>query len=454
MYNVIKLTEPSTESPDKFMEQFEVDTTFTEGNITGNSTDMMEEEPGLNFDSLYTEAVFADGKKTVEPILKGLEKVREILLQEIKKVDETTKEHKGNKSVEVYKFNPEKYWKNPAWKELEDSIMKVFGFRYCEVNPYIEKYIHSANDFESRELNCCVYHPDRFPIEGLVTDKGYYDHSHSSTMMIYITLGLIRDLEPAEILAVLLHEFGHSIDPALTTITYTEVNVLSKYLTDRTGQLTDTEKKAMKRSKNKLSGDAIIVIIYIALLGLPLIIGGLKALFSWIREKIKGKDAIEQEKLDKIRDAIRREKDEFNRQQFSEAFADNFARMYGYGAALMKGLNKCSKHIEKQINEASWLKKERRRRDFITAMTLDALKDVHKTDIHRIRSLIKEYKADINDPKTPPTVKKYLEQDLKELEEVLDMYLNNFSDFQNKVNKTINDALIYNEEKREKKENK
>ena len=49
-------------------------------------------------------------------------------------------------------------------------------------------------------------------------------------MEIWISLGLIKNLTSDEILAVLLHEFGHSIDPALIDIKYTETNILSKYI--------------------------------------------------------------------------------------------------------------------------------------------------------------------------------------------------------------------------------
>lgn len=424
MYNIIQMTNPNA-----FVESFDLNV------------------PGKEQIDFYTEAVFADGKKTVEPILNAIKICRDILLEEIKKVDDTTNAHKGNKSIEVYKFDPNKYWKNQCWKDLEDSIMKVFGFRYCEINPYIEKYIKSINDFESRELNCMVYHPDRYPIEGLVTDKGYYDKSHSSTMLIYITLGLIKDLEPDEILAVLLHEFGHSIDPALTTISYSTTNILSKYLTDRTGKLTDDERKVLEDTKKKHKfgiGGTIILAIFLY----PFIIGGLKSLFNIIREKIIGKERVEEEKIDEIKRVIAKEKDDFNRREFSEAFADNFARMYGYGAAIARVFHKSGKHDEKIIN--SWYKKDRKRRDFIVRMTIDAIGDEHKTDIHRIHSLIKEYQADINDPKTPPTVKKYLEADLKELEEVLKLYTNDFSDFQNRVNKAIYDELVKKDNKKEK----
>ena len=55
--------------------------------------------------------------------------------------------------------------------------------------------------------------------------------------------------------------------------------------------------------------------------------------------------------------------------------------------------------------------------------------------------MIKEYKADIADPNTSVIVKKQLQEDLTELEKILDEYLTNFGEFQNRVNKIINEEL-------------
>lgn len=403
----------------------EVNETFTE------STDI----------EYILEAVFAGGKESVKPLEEKIKACKDLLMEEINTIDESEEAHKNDPSITVKKFDHVKYWKAKEWRDLEDAIAKIFGFRYCEINPYREKYLSKDKEFESRELNCCVYHEDRFPIEGLVTDKGYYDKSHSSVMLIYITLGLIRYLEPDEILGVLLHEFGHSIDPALTTITYTESNILSRYLTDRKGnkvKITEKEKKALK--KRKLSEGGIYVIIYLIIIAavfLPNIIGA-------IIDKFKGKEKAEKDRLEKVKKALKKEKTLFNRKEFSEAFADNFARMYGYSVPLVRGLSKLSKSTEKHLN--SWFKIERERELAIVSMTVDALKDVHKTDVHRIRALIREYKIDIEDPNTPDPVKKAMREDLAELEKVLDIYLNNFSEFQNKVNRLINEEITKLEE--------
>ena len=79
--------------------------------------------------------------------------------------------------------------------------------------------------------------------------------------------------------------------------------------------------------------------------------------------------------------------------------------------------------------------------DVIIGMATYALKDVHKTDIHRCKSLIKEYQMDIDDPNTPAKVKEQLQTDLDELKKIMDSYFNSFSEFQNKVNKLIADSL-------------
>ena len=445
MYNIIQMESLNAavdkqNELDAFNEESLIDTNFMEDN-----SDEMEFKESFDYGTYFAEAVFADGKKTVEPMLKCIEACKNLLMEEITAVDESIDAHKKDASVDVKVFNPTRYWKNQVWRDFEDTVADIFGFRYCEINPYRERYFSREKIFESRELNCAVGHPNRYPIEGLVTDKGYYDKSHSSVMYIYITLGLIKELEPEEILAVFLHEFGHSIDPALTNISYAETNILSKYLTDRKGSLTPAEKKLMKEQEKKHGFGGILLILFLVVPLIPSII-------SAIRTLIVGKEKIRQEKLDKVKAAVKKEKDLFRRQSFSEAYADNFARMYGYGAILARSLSKLSKDTEKVLNK--WVKKETQRETYIAQMAIDSMKDVHKTDIHRVRNLMKEYKDDIDDPNTPPMIKKALQDDLTELEKVLDKYLNDFSDFQNAVNKIINDELIEKEKREEKKEKK
>lgn len=382
-------------------------------------------------DSFFMEAVFNNGKETVKPLLESIKKIKDELDSQIKEHEESVKTHKSNKESKIKEFDPTKFWKNTLFKDFEDQLRNVFGFRNVEIHPYIERYIAGKKRFESCELNCAVYHRDRFPVEGLITEKGFYDKSHSITMEIWISLGLLKNLTSEEILAVILHEFGHSIDPALTDIKYTETNILSKYITDRKGAINSNEKRLM----NKLSETGFIVGTYLILflIYFSIIFAG-----PFI-DLFRTKEGSMKSKLKKIQAKLKADKDIFNRQNYTEAFADNFARMYGYGHILAKALKKMSNNMDKELK--SRFKKEKFRQRVIYNITLSMINDEHKTDIHRIHNLIKEYKNDIDDPTTPPVVKKQLEEDLVELEKVLDQYLNHKDEFQKRVNNLINDEL-------------
>ena len=174
-----------------------------------------------------------------------------------------------------------------------------------------------------------------------------------------------------------------------------------------------------------------------------------------IMDLFQTKEGSAKKKLKEIKEKLEKDKNRFNRQNYSEAFADNFARMYGYGAYLAKGLNKMTSEYDRELR--SRFKKEKARQRAIYSITIGMLEDVHKTDIHRIRNLINEYKKDINDPSTPSITKKQLEEDLAELEKVLDQYLNHKDEFQKRVNNLINDELKKLEDEDDKnsdKENK
>ena len=365
---------------------------------------------------VFTEAVFANGKNTVKPIEECLKNVKARLEKEVKE--------KGDK------FDPKAFFKRDEFKELENTIQKVFGFRLVSVYPVVEKYNSKTKKFESKQLNAFVYRADRFPIDGLVTEKGFYDKTHSLKMDVYFTNGIILALTPAELTAALLHEFGHGIDPALMTITYAETNALSKYLTDRKKEMTKNEKKALNLFKKNPSGTKFVsflndVVTTVSSIG--------------VGDLFQTKKGVEKKNLKKIKELLKKDKEQFDKVNSAEAYADNFARMYGYGPALMNGLKKMNDAVDKDIE--SRYKKEKARANIIFLITKSMISDEHKTDVHRIHSLIKEYRKDINDPNTPELVKKQLQDDLRELENVLRQYTNNKGNFRNRVYVLIDEEL-------------
>lgn len=425
MYNAIQLTRPENDIRDVIGDAFDVLNQFSES------------ASGPRQDWVFYEAVFSGGKEKIKPIVEQIAVVKDILEKEIgqqdasyKKAEEAKKNDPKAAPKKVKEFNPQAFWKNTAFKELEDRIRNIFGFRNVGIYPYIEKYNSKQGMFESKELNCGIWSQDRFPIDGLVTDNGFYDKTHSINMEMFITLGLIKALSAEEITAVMLHEFGHGIDPALVTIQYHEANILSKYLTDRKDKITNGEKKIMKKFSDTLG---ILGIAVIALGAAT--IGHIIDRIKW---KFKG-EKIKEEKINELRNLVKKDKDKFDRQNAAEAFADNFARMYGYGPQLASGLRKLAKADDDRIS--SRIKRERDRFELITYMTERMLKDEHKTEVHRIHALLKEYKADIEDPNTTPHVKKQLQEDMEELQKVYDEYMNNFSEIQNRINRAIREEL-------------
>lgn len=433
MYNVIQLTPAVVRD--------EIFESMTTKQMLSNTPDNIEH-------LVYMEAVFIEGKQSVEPIVECFQELKDILDAAIKEQEDSERsDGKGKKN----KFDPVNYWRDPAWKNLEDKLRKIFGFRNVEIHPFKEKYLSKDKMFETKELNACVYNDDRYPIDGLITDKGFYDKTHSINIQLYFTLGIIKELSSAELVAVLLHEFGHAIDPALVHISYTETNILTKYLTDRANKLTKQEKRLiskMEKENSSIFAGLAVIAMYL----LIFLAASIPEIILSIREKIIGKEKVTQEKLNKVRKLIQNDKSDFTRQNFSEAFADNFARMYGYGPQLAAAFKKFDKNTEDLIN--SRFKKEKMRQKVIMSITADLINDVHKTDVHRIRNLINEYKKDIDDPNTCQEVKKQLQEDLNELEKIFDEYLNNFSEFQNRVNKTINEELQKKEDNKNKNSEK
>lgn len=403
--------------------------------------------PEKNEDSVYTEAVFQNGKAKLKKAEEIMQKIKDELESEIKKQIDGDKS-KNEKTVKNSKFDPKRFWKNPLWKEFEDEISKVFNFRSVIINPYIEKYNSKKDQFESNELNAFTYSMDRYIIDGLITDDGLYDKTRSIILEVYISLGIIRTCTAGELIAMLLHEIGHNIDPALVSVSYTGTNILCKYLTNRNPESKKSEKHFF--NKFNIHNDSNFIKFFTTLnvvsnsvkIKLKNILRPILSLnpFSKLMDKMDNK---KYDKLaNKIMNIVSKDKIQFNYQEYTEAFADNFARMYGYGNELSKLLKVTTDDTVNQIHNDPWFKKEYSRREaVVSTVILSPLNGSHKTDIHRIKAMIREYDKDINDPNIPDKVKEYLKEDKKSCEDVLNEYLNNKDEFYKRIYNIINDAI-------------
>jgi hypothetical protein len=319
-------------------------------------------------------------------------------------------------------------------------MIKIFGFRNMEITHFIEGYLPNKDEFASRELNCYTWPTTRrYPIEGLVTDKGFYDVSRTISGEIRFSLGILRALSAQELTAIFLHELGHNIDPALVDIRYIETNVLAKYLMDRKGTLNKAEQKIANAEDGK---PFIFILIYF---GLYFGILAIQKLYAFIASLFFDPEKA----IEKIRNRVKDKKAVFDRVNNQEAFADNFARMYGFGGALLSALEKINRHYDEKQN--SRIKREKARQREVAVMVIQAMDwTPHQTDIHRIHNLIREYEKDMKDPNIPANVKDDMKEDMDELKAVLDKYTNEYDNFQNTVNKIIMEELEVKAAKEEK----
>lgn len=366
--------------------------------------------------SPFSEAYFTNGREMVEPVIECFRKIKEDLNNAIKSSSS--------------KFDAISYIKSLSFKELEDTIRGIFGLRSTTIIiPYTERYDPTTDDFSSHVMNCYTYLTWRYPIDGIVTEKGFYDSTHSITCEVLMALGIIYKLTPEELTACFLHELGHNIDPAAVDIKYATINEFSKYVTERQTEKPTQGTGDKKKDSSDVGTNTAASLITVLIVTLPFII---IALIEWIKNKFPfNVDRF----ITQLKMKLRSDKDKFDRVYSSEAFSDNIARMYGFGPELISALYKMKKYFNDR--HMSRIEKEKQRQRAIARMTLDALNDEHKTDLHRIYALIREYEADLKDPLIPAKVKNDIAEDLNELKEFLNKYINDFDNFTNRINKVI-----------------
>jgi hypothetical protein len=366
--------------------------------------------------SVITEAVFKDGKEKVKPIEDAFNNLSRVYSEKKKNLTGSGSSMRGHNE----------FYTDPAWKNLEKAIIECLGIR---------SVIFSHMTIKSRVknkpyLNCYTYTNmyDRFPIDGLITDKGFYDSSHTLMCEMIISQELFDTCTAEEITAIFLHELGHNIDPALVDIKYTGTDILIDSMLGR--EVSD--KKIDKAKPKGLEGFGVFILIYWLIV---LLLTILPAFIAFIKDLFESKE----KKLKKIKKLLEVAK-EFNKKENTEAYADNIARMYGYGAALMAGLKKVGIQNE-DIYLHSFKEKSKRREKAVLNMYIWALEDVHGTDVQRTVALIKEYEADLKDDTIPDSAKKWIKKDKEQLEALLDAYINNKDELKATVNRMIKDAM-------------
>lgn len=371
--------------------------------------------PGYE-ENLYTEAVFTGGREKLKPIVDCIQKIQ----------DELDYQTGDDKEGGTSRFNSKAFTKNSLWKDLELSIMDAFGFKNVRIMPSHEKYVGKGR-FRSKAINVYTFCTWRYPIQGVVTDAGFFDKSRSIEIKIIILLGMLKLLTAEELLAVILHELGHNIDPAIVDIRYVTTNRVADYLIGKKS----TRNKVPNLDNAGPSFGVMSIFKWfcsiLALLMLPITI-----MISVIYNTLKTLFTSKTKLLRMVKDIVMKDKRDFSRNKNTEAFADNFARMYGYGPDLTSALSKMEDYLmgEARLSvKKSFILNEKERQIVIAEFIKFSVEDKHSTVINRAVALIKEYEEDLKDPDMPEKVKKNIKEDMESVKGVMDKFVNHKDEF-------------------------
>ena len=387
----------------------------------------------------FQEAVFTKGRDKLKKLDDAWKPLQEKLRIEV----ETQKKN----------FNPEKFHKDASWKDLEKTVQEIFGFRHVSIEPVKETYQNDTDYFVY--VNAYTQTNERYPIDGLVTEEGFYDKTHSLVSQVHFGCKLLMMLTPEELTAVFLHEMGHNIDPALVDITYSNINEYSKYMEKTEKNKADANPFANLKLNAKAIWFCLFSIFWFfgafALAGIAAIGGVVTTIVSNLKyyNPLFRNAEVVSRKLAKETAADIKKKGLFTKEHNIEAFADNLPRMYGYAQHLLTALNKMQKYCDDKLIEMKYGKNALNRKNIeklrgqLFAVTLSsAIKNVHKTEIHRYYSILKEYQKDLEDKNIPPNVKKEIKHDMDQVLKVSELYFESPDVVKNKIYTNIYYAIL------------
>ena len=388
--------------------------------------DMFRLDTFLDKPDFFTEAVFTAGREKMAPIVECFRNIQNELNMQ-------TKDNARGR----YDFNPNTFIKNTLWKDLEFKLCDIFGFKNVSIQHLIEEY-RGNGKFDSGILNAYTYPTWRYPIDGLVTENGFYDKTKSIELTVVLFLGVFKVMTPEELTALFLHELGHNVDPALVDIKFIATNKVSDYLA---GDKSSTNARIRDLESSEPSLMDIVKAIFLLLFAIT----GVGAMAILIYQFLKTLFTNEDSLIESIRKAIADNTKSFNMSTSTEAFADNFARMYGFGTDLISALNKIEEFYEKEDElgeKKSFFYLEKARQREIAEFVKMAMEDVHNTNIARAIALVKEYEKELQDPNMPAKVKKNLQDDMFSLQKVIDTYVNHNDDFTKRLRTAMYEELL------------
>ena len=379
----------------------------------------------------FCEASFSNSATAkLDKILTLFDRIREGLAKDIdinayRRPEQTKIEDWKNFYITV---QPKILSMSDLFKDLENEFNHVFGFHSTVLDfVYTVQGVGNynrgkgdANGYDYGVVNAWTYTGQRYYIDGLLTEEGgFYDSTHSLNFHMEIYPHAFIALTSRELLAIILHEVGHNLDPALVDIGYQETNELVNYL------------------GNKTTDDHVYRWIKLHMEDIPLL-GPFVMLF---RTAVGGTKNYE-DRLQKSTETQLNLNQGWNYSNSIEAFADNIPRMYGLGKDLISGLVKIGDDME-AVDGYSLSYLENLRQNSVLSCMADMadMNEEHATIIHRIKSLIMEYDKELADPKLPVQLRKRIQEDRDGVNALLQQLLNSPNEVKRKAYNIINTTI-------------
>lgn len=349
---------------------------------------------------------------------------------------------------------------NEDMKYFRKCVCEQFGF---ETFSYTVVQSATINSFTITE-----FIPTRNKNKLEITKNGYKfkDGSNVNAIVaVYSDLVFNPYYTNEENFAIFLHEIGHNFQTAVnkTVFSLTAATGLFYVLIDlmRYGPIepianllvsSDNTKKVINNALNDLLDNKAMQCIYtvtsmllymgtsiknivldiIQITGRPvvLIVGALYNLLPFLLELITGSHL---------------------KSYYGERFADGFAASYGFGEALASALKKFDgmNYARSQLMSDDIMRTPIIGHLYVLAcmpgLMLWSIIDCHPSTEDRCKSIIKDLRYDLNDPSTPPALKKQLEKEIDDYEAAMSEYFKESKKFYKpSAVPAVMQELIYN----------
>ena len=332
-----------------------------------------------------------------------------------------------NKSPEVLKLN----------RMFEKQFgMECFALYIAQEHQYNAGTMPIQRRFDiAFEKNISKY------VEGDAINGFRFKEGNGFCVNVYLFYGVLEDeiFTNAEILAIILHEIGHNFaDAVYDDIKYANINVMYTeliliiYMTiinfiifiATAGAYSDmnsiiymnTLNNEYQKRKGKSKHKSILRGLFTGLFGIR---NDLCSFISEIIVRIIYSKTYENYKLivnkDKQREYIKK-----NIGRQNEVIADKFAGIYGYGPEQVSALMKLESHksdAELFMEKIPFLDKINNKYKILTLDINDY--DVHPHDIQRAHEEIKLLKREINKADCDPKMKKVMQDQIDEIEDII-----------------------------------